>query len=343
MSEQFTIIAKITIKHSYFKNGVDESAGFYIERKTSKLLENLGLIVKFFSGGFYILASNLELLESVSWDQSLQFNFSHPDMEYINYTELGNYQPSTQLLYFSNFETEFNSENEQYILHNTDFVGTKQCMNICFGTIEIPNFDATKSYIFKTEYGEEIPWESVEQSASKPAVFYVALQESCVIHVFSDNIKVLQVYYSTETMWRKPLGIVTLFPRTLLEHVATNEMVNYTICFKSRETYWKYFLVNEAYKTFEGLSIINKDKKSIFKVAQRQNIINHSEVIVFESINKLPLLEYYNDNLQLVSDYNPDSGSGKIVIKKLPFASPAQIFIQEPHSDDENYYSHIYF
>jgi hypothetical protein len=64
-------------------------------------------------------------------------------------------------------------------------------------------------------------------------------------------------------------------------------------------------------------------------------------VLVFESKNEIPLSEFSDENFQLVDNFDLGTHSGKIILKNLVKASPAQLYVDELQPGEKTY-SHIY-
>lgn len=341
MNEMYTHIATVSCRHQYFKDGLFKPLGFSIEENSVKVMKDLGIVLKQFSGGFHLLALDMDLLASEKNDKSLQLHFNCRDSYYINYTNLPNYSPGEDLLYFSNLNAQPASE-EILSLHNGDFVESGDVVRLSHGQIKIPSFDPADTYIFLDASNESLPLDSIHESTLDPSEFSISNYRQGLVKIQSESAVVHKVYFQPKVVWKKPLGTIELFTATLSDHFKEKgNVVHYEINFNNRHTYWKYFLVDPVYQKFDALSIINKEKKPVFNSAQKQQIQENMDAIVFESINKLPLLEYSEHNFQLVDNYNADSRSGKVIIKNLVHASPEQLFLESPPSD-EFIYSHIY-
>lgn len=341
MNQNYYLIASISFKHKYFKNGLFKTLSFSIAEDSTKIMKDLGIILKHFPGGFHLLSNNPELLVTQTNKKSLTFYFGNSDPYFINYTALDDYSPARDILYFNNSDKQRTFDENPFCMHNEDFVSLEDVIQSTNGTIEIPMFDETKTYQFYDVLNEELSTGSVQESLMDPGKYTVNELPEGLIHIKSDGSTVQKVYYSPNVVWNKPLGVLELFTNMLYQDYQLNEKVNYEVNFNNRRTIWKYFLTDPTFQQLNDLSIIDKEKGSIFKKPQKQKILENTDAIVFESKNKLPFSEFSHFTLQLIKNFNPNSGSGKVIVKNLPRASPDQLF-NDSQEHEEFIYSHIY-
>lgn len=289
MNQNYNLIATIYCKHNYFKDRVFKTIGFTIEEDSIKLMKDLGIVFKYFSGGFHLLSSNIDLLGSENEEKSLKIYLSCNDPYYINYTDVGNaYNPITDIFYFNNKGIPADNDN----LHAEEFVG---------------------------------------------------------LH---DIVLVNSVKH--DGVWRKPMAIIEIFTKTLYDYfMMAEEKMDYTIHFNNTYTKWKYFLTSPIYQKFSDLKIIQKENGIAFKKAAKTQIQDNNNIIIIESENEIPLLEYSKDTYQL-KGYDTTSRSNKLIIENLVHASPEQLYFETPKNIENNQnseaatsnkkiiYSHIY-
>ena len=283
MTDQtYNLVATIYCKHNYFKDGVFKTIGFQIAEDSTKLIKDLGIVFKFFSGGFQLLASKPDKLALENPEVSLKIHFDCKDPYYINYTNIGRYEPTNDILYFSNLDAQFNSDEAAFLLHTNEYVGEKDIISV-------------------SEVAE----------------------------------------HDSNSVWKKPLGILELFVQTLFNNYEGNKKANYVISFNTRYTILKYFLISEVFQQFDNLSIIQKDKGIAFNGPKQETIQQGNKVVVFESKNEIPLSEFSEVSYSLVNNYNSDLGPEVIVIKALAYASPEQLY-RDGIAPNDKFYSHIY-
>ena len=341
MRQIYSHILTFWFKHRYFNDELFRSVDISFAEGSQKLINDLGIIIKPFSGGFNVLALNPELLDSQNDIHPLQIYLYSKDPLYINYTELPQYDLRNKLLYFNNLSIHAEPKNEQYLLHQSKFASIDNVIQICQGRIEIPEYDSRIKCRFTDASGNEISSESVAQARNESKSFFISGIDQGLVRIFSANDELLKAYYYPLALWKKPMGVIELFAGELFKRFQTEGKLDYAICFDNRKTKWKYFLVSPVYQKFKNLSIINKAKEQIFNPPKDQIVHQNTQVLVFESIHKIPLTEFSGENFQLVENYDPVKRTSIPVLKTLAKASPEQLFSATSKAD-ENVYSHIY-
>jgi hypothetical protein len=284
-------------QHQYFKDGLFKSINFSCLESTSKLLKDLGIVIKYFSGGFHLLSSNAELLASEIQSNPLQFYISCEDPYCINYSNLQNFSPSTDLLYFNNLDVSYNQGQKVFKLHTGDFIQEKDMVKLSHGVFKIPLFEKEKSYNFKEASNIEISKEHLNRSTDTPEIVMINDMPQGLIGILLNENEIYKVYHYPKSVWEKPLGTIEIFHGVLHQHFKTYGKVNYSINFENRETIWNYYFTDPSYLKYENLKIINKEKKIVFKppekkVLQRKN----PATLLFQLKEKIPLIEYSEDN-----------------------------------------------
>ncbi|APG64508.1 hypothetical protein LPB136_03625 [Tenacibaculum todarodis] len=137
----------------------------------------------------------------------------------------------------------------------------------------------------------------------------------------------------------KPLGILEFFVQDLFRTYIANSVANYAVNFKTKHTVWRYFIINNSTLKLEDVSIIQKGKGVVFKEPIQETLANGQKALVFESNNKIPLLEYSEETYQLIENYNSNLGPERIIISSLPIANPKQLKF---NTSNTTYYSHMY-
>ncbi|AOW20714.1 hypothetical protein [Urechidicola croceus] len=339
MQQRFAHISTFLFKHSYFDDGLFKSLDISFGFESQNLMKNFGIIIKTFSGGFHLLSSNPELLKSIGDFESVKLNFHTNDSYYINYTELPKFNISKEILYFSNVNKSFTAENQDFRIHEDEYVGRNEIMTISNGKIKISEFDENLDYKIIDKYNNEIP----KKLTNIKDEFIVSNLPEGIIKVVSETTVLESIYYNPNVVWRKPLGILEIFPKELIKNFENFDRIEYSINFKNRHTKWKYFLVGPVYQNYHKLSIINKLKEEVFISPEKFKISEHTEAWVFESKNALPLSQLSDDTFQLVDKNNDDEDirTAKVIIKTLPIASPSQLYTDNS-PPNSTFYSHIY-
>lgn len=342
MEQKYRQIAVLLFKHQYFKTKLFRSIEVSYDEITSKLATDLNIIIKPFLGGIYVLSSNPELLDTTAYETfPLRLHLSCKDPFFINYTDLPVYNLNDTVIYLNNLVLHTNTNEDETKLHKDKFIGIENLVKLNQGKINIPSYDPNQQYLFTDQFGQEISDRYIKQSTNIPSEFIVSGVPQGLIYLTTDSTVIKKIYYSPKRVWKKPMAIIEIYPSKLFEQYKESEKLEYTINFKNRETIWKYFFVSPLYQKFDNLSIINKEKQQLFNPPHKQQIMENTEALVFESKNKLPLSEFSNDNFQLVHNYDPDLRSGKVIIKNLIRASPEQLYRDETISN-KPMFSHMY-
>ena len=339
MTQNYDPILVFWFKHRYFKDELFRTIELSLAESTQKTFRDLDLILKPFQGGFYLLASNPELLDSPGNSIPLQFFIFTKDVQYINYTELPPYDLRTKILYFNNRASHLVKENK-YLLHPEEHVSGSEIVQVIQSEISIPEYNPNKNYRFTDASGKELSAGSVRVSTSNPGTFILSGIEAGLVRVFSSNDEILKVYCYPKSVWKKPMAILELFPDELFSQYKAKNKVEYSIYFDNRKTIWKYFFTNKKIQEKDKLGIINKDKQQVFLPPQLLPVHQNLKALVFESKNKIPLFESSDEIFQL-ADFTDPKKAPLPVLKNLPKASSEQLFT-DPSKSSDQVYSHIY-
>lgn len=339
MEQTYKYLLSIHFKHNYFKNGQFRPLQISIEAETQRLLKNLALIVKPFTGGIHLFSLNPELLNDNSLQTPLRIFLECNDHYHINYSELTGYSPADNLLYFNNLDTHLNAE--ETLLHSEKYVGKNEVALMTHGRFVISKADQSNAGSFQDNLGNDIT-NNIHRLPKSNEVYDEFMIDNLpegIIKVVSNGKLTQKVYYSPKNIWKKPLGVIELYIPNLYKQSNNNATLNYILNFNSRSTIWKYFLVSPVYKKFTDLSIRN-DKEQVFKPPEKETV-QESEALVFRSKNPIALSEFSNDHFQLVDKFVTVSKIGKVVIAALPRASAEQLY-RDNLTSNESLYSHIY-
>jgi len=122
----------------------------------------------------------------------------------------------------------------------------------------------------------------------------------------------------------KPLFVVDIFTGeygTLFSDDENNKSPkDYVIRFQSRHTYWKYLLLNEL--ATDKFYVDDPNRKVLFEKSKDAETVANKPASVYRSNMAIPLQEESKFVFQLKER---NSGSGKILIKRLPVASANQV------------------
>lgn len=341
MKQSFELIMTLLIRHQYFSDGMFKPLIVSLTEESQRLIQNLGIFIKPFPGGFHLLSSDAELHGNIDAADSIQFYLNCTDPYFVNYTELPAYNLADKLLYFNNISGIRKEGTKGFVLHPEKFAGERELVQAVYEMIIIPGFNARQDYRFTDAAGNEIPSGNISSSIQNPGTFNITDLPQGLILFNGAKKDVKKFYHYSKAVWRKPFVVLELFPGKLFQQFAEKGKVQYAINFSSRKTIWKYFLVSPVYNKFQNLSIINKGKEQVFNSPQKQFVHPDLEAIVFESKSEIPLTEFSEETFQLVDNFSAGNGKGRVILKNLAKASPEQLYKGEGHSN-EAIYSHIF-
>lgn len=298
---------------------------------------NLGIVIRPIPGGINLFCANPDLLHTMQEDSPLRFGFNCSDYRYVNYTGLPEFNLSTNILYFNNRDPKILNSNRLQ-LHKNNFAGIEEVIAVSQGTIEIPDFNEKKRYRITDEWGNNINYSNTNISSGKVSItaFYEGL-----IFVYEEKKLLARFYLNREPVWKKPLGILDIYPGQLYSQINESGPIEYIVNFNNRHTVWKYFFVNPSFQKYKNLTIINKAKDQVFKTPVKSKFQNLGEVLVFESNSAIPFEENSANSFQLVDGFESKLKSGKIIIKTLANASPDMIYTDNNRTT-EKFYSYIF-
>ncbi len=340
MGQVYQYLLTIVFQHRYFSDGQFRSLQVSCDQESILRLRNLGIILKSFSGGVHLLASDPGLLKGENHKTPIRLFLNCKDSYFINYTELVPYRPADTLLYFNDLEVVSSAESTGGRLHKEDYVGARQVVSLSFGKIAPITFSPDKKYRFKDVLGNPIPDGNIRQSPHHPENFLVQNGTQGLILVFADGKEEERWYYYPQSVWKKPLGLIEIYAGALFERFSKNGPQEYRVNFDSKRTIWKYFLLDSVLRDFNHLSIIDQNKQQVFNPPQKEQV-QDAEALVFTSKDKIALADFSEDRFQLVDQFDPELKKGKVILKTLPRASPEQLYRGDA-SSEESMNSHIY-
>lgn len=336
MEERFVYIAMISFKHDYFRDGIFRFLKIYPTDSTRNVTSELRIVLKPFTGGVHLLVSE-DYLSSVAREGGLlRFELRSTDPQFINYTELGVYNPAEHLLCFDNINTLLISESSEYLLDNESFQGASEILRIQNNSISLVRYREEALYTFYKSNGEAISFDFVEQQDIMVNAFTFNDVSEGIIRVYEDDVLMDMFYYRPIGLWNKPFGILEINLGTLVEqYLRDSATVSYLFEFQARKTYWKYFFTQQSETSWKSLLIRCNGIDDDFT----RSIAD--DALTFISKRPMTLSENAKDSFQLVQKDISGNMEDKIIIAQLPHASPNQLYLPENNSNNA-YVSHIY-
>lgn len=121
-----------------------------------------------------------------------------------------------------------------------------------------------------------------------------------------------------------------------LDHWLAASAPAYTIAFRPRERYWKYYLLGDMAQ--KNYYILDQDRRIEFDALGQVKLADRKQAYAFRSRHSIPLNDYYAYRFQLKEK---DTGGERVVINRLPVASIAHIG-KEVIAEQEAIVSEIY-
>lgn len=134
-----------------------------------------------------------------------------------------------------------------------------------------------------------------------------------------------------ENFFSKPFGQL----RVRL-HKDLQEML--FIKFEAKSTYWRYILTSEHLKTLVNPAVIHKETRQAFIGPEHFVLPDQREAIVFRSATPVQMTALPNKSFQLLENYEPASGRGRVIIGMMPNPGNSMIsYLPDAGSEKLNY------
>ncbi|MDO9554663.1 MAG: hypothetical protein Q7J63_19365 [Rhodonellum sp.] len=329
MQFSFTHIATLTFKHGYFSQGECNTFQLGLSEETKKCLLDLNLLIKPFDSGFHLLSGAPELLEGEWRSLSIQLNLK--DSFFLNFTDLPDFNPSNSLLYFNNITVSKSNNSDVCYLHPSPTVDRGSLVRLCTDVFPLEGFGSEEKISIVDALGNTI------QKGLKADIQGPSELGYCAIHGETEKFG---CYFFPNSVFKKPIGIIELFPARLFEEMDPTRTLSFNISFQSQKTKWRYLLTDSLFWKFDKLSIIDSKKKEVFFTEKEIFLNGVGAIRCFESLEKIQMQDSHFGDFQMVENYGGDRRTGKIIIKNLPRASPEMLY-HDPSFKDA-LYSHIF-
>lgn len=294
------------------------------------MLRNLNAVVKPFSSGFYLLSSTPELFKE-EWS-SLTFHLNLTDPFFWNYTDLPVIDPAKTVLYFNNLTLDPSNQENGLKLHSSVFAGRDSLLDICAGRLPFMATNTGEQWVIGDAKGEILAQTNGPLNGFRPDFDGYYLMEGEELSK--------AYYYFSNAIFRKPLGIIELFPAPIHHLKGALEAPIYNISFRERETRWRYLLADPLYSKYHNLTVLDTKKKEPAFEEKELYLDGFGKIRCLESLEMRPFTDYYSGHLLLMDNTGTSQRTGKVVIKNLPEASPAMLY--QDVVSPETYYSHIF-
>lgn len=116
----------------------------------------------------------------------------------------------------------------------------------------------------------------------------------------------------------------------------------FNIRFQAKSTYWRYILTSEHLKSLVNPAVVHKETRQAFAGPEIMILPDQREAIVFRSMQPVQMTALPNKSFQLLENYEPSSGKGRVIIGMMPNPSGTMISAL-PSSESESFnYSEIF-
>jgi hypothetical protein len=93
----------------------------------------------------------------------------------------------------------------------------------------------------------------------------------------------------------------------------------YYVRFPVKQTFWQYIVVSDHLQGLDKLAVMDAQAKEVFKGPETITLPDNRRALSFISPAPIPLSQADNKIFQLVENYDPDTGKGKVVQAALPW------------------------
>lgn len=114
------------------------------------------------------------------------------------------------------------------------------------------------------------------------------------------------------------------------------------IAFQPKSTYWRYILTSDHLKTLVNPAVINKETKQVFLGPEPFVLPDQRQAIVFRSAAPVQMSALPNKSFQLVENYEPSSGRGRVIISMMPNPNNNAINLLPESGTEKLNYSEIF-
>lgn len=121
----------------------------------------------------------------------------------------------------------------------------------------------------------------------------------------------IPVDQARQTFFSKPFGLLSIrLHKDLAE--------SFQIRFEAKATYWRYILTSEHLKTLVNPAVVHKETRQAFIGPETFVLPDQREAIVFRSATPVQMTALPNKSFQLLENYEPASGRGRVIIGMMP-------------------------
>ncbi len=367
MNVRFDMLFKIECRHNYFADSLYSSLKLSPTEACKRLLQRYDLLFREMPGGgavYYGKRNDLTIIRTIREIIPFTFTLTSTDPHLINYTDLALYDgalsPSDSVFYFSNLVEHSRTLHgkSRRLIHSRNQVDVRDQLRVEPSAFRYPFKPSVQDVLLQVVdglRGEEV-WRARTgpQAISgypidlrgQPPGRYRLLVEGKAKHTF----------YRTDTLPSKLWGLVEIYvsdsrsasPASLPKGarplvIEPKEKITsrtYSLYFETRETHWKYYIVNQfgVNTRFDGYQVVHKVKNgakrrrgakaSPFKDVPFRKVkeveVNGKQALIFESNEAIPLWDLPAEEHDF--KFEPGGGASKNGRTfKLPYAGSTAI------------------
>ncbi len=146
---------------------------------------------------------------------------------------------------------------------------------------------------------------------------------------------IIPVDQMEEAFFSKPFGQLRI---KLHKDLSTSLQIR----FQAKSTYWRYILTSEHLKTLVNPAVVHKETRQAFIGPENFVLPDQRAAIVFRSATPVQMTALPNKSFQLLENYEPASGRGRVIIGMMPNPSNSAISHLPDSGTEKLNYSEIF-
>lgn len=161
------------------------------------------------------------------------------------------------------------------------------------------------------------------------------LRDGLTTTEFVSSADMVPVSQMDQAFFSKPFGQLRI---RLHKDLATSLQIK----FQSKSTYWRYILTSDHLKTLVNPAIVHKETRQAFIGPENFLLPDQREALIFRSATPVQMTALPNKSFQLLENYEPASGRGRVIIGMMPNPSNSAISLLPDAGTERLNYSEIF-
>lgn len=342
MIHSYDILARVEIRHEYFKNELLHSASFTPSSQTITTLRNLGLTYKTSNGLLKVLASTEKTEDdSIVLDERLNDPFQLTFFIHFNQPYWSNFTPVSadrnKVFCFYNRKEE---NNTSLLLHKEATASTDD-LTLKFGQSHYPlkSFEVEGIQIIKTGEETNVATYALKDLNSDTFLETKSLDEG--LYTITDTAgKSESLFINRDKSNAQAICHLTFDKNwgTLINEDRSWQSHTFQINFSTRNNHWRYYFPLEKINEFEGVRVLNGVRDEVFDQGQEVDVDGRS-MLRFTSLSPIKMVQHGDQTFQLRRNVGISNRSEGVVVDRLPQPEKTELFRQDSQG---NRYSDIY-